>query len=108
MILNVAMVIDPTKEVVELRPQGILQVVLTDVPTVKWDVENDMFALQMIRYEVFITDNVVRNRKGNFQVGPYVRGENVLQHHFWFRLNPQKKEILNQVLSPQGRELDLD
>lgn len=97
--LNVINVIDPEDYDVEIRPQELLQVVLVDKGNdIEWRyIEySPQIGFKVLRTETLYTDSIERMTEGNFQVIPYTKKLGKLQHHFWFRINPDDaKEVID-------------
>lgn len=96
--LNVINVINPDDYDVEIRPQELLQVILVDRGSeIEWRYieHSPHIGFKVLRTETLYTDGIERMAEGNFQVSSYTKKHGKLQHHFWFRINPDDaKEVI--------------
>ena len=101
--LEIVDVISPQREVVDLRPHQILQVIMVDYKNVSW---SNLHAhdtarpkLNGLRAETFQCDGFFRPKRINFKLQKWAKKTNAWQSHFWFRFNPNDVQKLERYKS---------
>lgn len=110
--VNVVTVENPgAMEIIEIRPQEILQVIFTGRDDANWTMrktpdEHTRPRLQALRHETYYNDGMERsNKRGNFQVIPMTDKIGDPQSHMWFRVDPADYEKVVAGLGHQEIEV---